>query len=198
MASALETLCGQAYGANQYRKVGIQTSTAIFCLSLVCILLSIILIYMGKILIFMGQDPLISQEAGKFAIWLIPALFAYGTLQPLVKYFQTQSLIIPLLVSACASICCHVPLCWLLVFKSGLGHLGAALSIGISYWLNVILLVLYMKCSPDCENTRISISLELFQGLREFLRFAIPSAVMVWYCLFISSFLWLSVFEKYY
>ncbi|XP_024021593.1 protein DETOXIFICATION 14-like isoform X2 [Morus notabilis] len=179
MASALETLCGQAYGANQYRKVGIQTSTAIFCLSLACILLSIILIYTEKILIFMGQDPLISQEAGKFAIWLIPALFAYGTLQPLVKYFQTQSLIIPLLVSACASICCHVPLCWLLVFKSGLGHLGAALSIGISYWLNVILLVLYMKCSPDCENTRISISLELFQGLREFLRFAIPSAVMV-------------------
>lgn len=127
----------------------------------------------------MGQDPQISKEAGKFAIWLIPALFAYGTLQPLVKYFQTQSMIFPLLVSACTSLCCHVPLCWFLVFKTGLEHLGAALSIGISYWLNVILLVLYMKFSPACESTRIPISSELFQGLREFFRFAIPSAVMI-------------------
>ncbi|GMN38679.1 hypothetical protein TIFTF001_007917 [Ficus carica] len=179
MASALDILCGQAFGAKQYRKLGIQTGTAILCLGLVCIPLSLILLYMGKILVFMGQDPIISQEAGKFGTWLIPALFGYGTLQPLTKYFQTQSLIIPLLVSSCTSFCCHVPLCWALVFKSRLGHLGAALAIGISYWLNVILLVLHMTYSPACESTRIRISLDLFRGWGEFLRFAIPSAVMI-------------------
>ena len=30
MVSALETLCGQAYGAKQYQKIGVQTYTAIF------------------------------------------------------------------------------------------------------------------------------------------------------------------------
>ncbi|XAR72293.1 hypothetical protein NMG60_11018883 [Bertholletia excelsa] len=35
MASALETLCGQAYGAQQYQKLGTQTYTAIFSL-LIC------------------------------------------------------------------------------------------------------------------------------------------------------------------
>ncbi|PON71057.1 Multi antimicrobial extrusion protein [Trema orientale] len=179
MASALETLSGQAYGAQQYQKLGIQTNTAVFSLILVCLPLSLMWTYMGKILIFMGQDPLISREAGKFMLWFIPALFAYATLQPLVRYFQTQSLIIPLMVSSCVSICCHIPLCWALVFKSGLENLGGALSIGISYWLNVIFLVLYMKCSPTCESTRVSISSELFQGLGEFLRFAIPSAIMI-------------------
>ncbi|KAF3431962.1 hypothetical protein FNV43_RR26698 [Rhamnella rubrinervis] len=34
MSSALETLCGQAYGAQQYQQLGIQTNTAIFSLLL--------------------------------------------------------------------------------------------------------------------------------------------------------------------
>lgn len=180
MASALETICGQAYGAQQYQKLGLHTYTAIFCLFLVCLPLSLIWIYMGKLLAFIGQDPLISHEAGKFTKWLIPALFAYATLQPLIRYFQTQSLIIPMLISSCATLCCHIPLCWVLVFKSGLENLGGALAISISYWLNAIILGLYIKYSPSCENTRAPLSMEIFQGIREFFRFAIPSAVMTW------------------
>lgn len=180
MASALETLCGQAYGAQQYRKLGVQTYTAIFSLVLVCVPVSLIWIYMGKLLILIGQDPLISRAAGKFIIWLVPALFAYATLQPLVRYFLAQSLILPMLISSCATLCFHIPLCWALVFKSSLGNHGAALAISLSNWLNVILLALYMKYSPACAKTRVPISMEIFQGIGEFFRFAIPSAVMIW------------------
>ncbi|KAB1205628.1 MATE efflux family protein 8 [Morella rubra] len=179
MSSALETICGQAYGAQQYRKVGNQTYTAIFSLFLVCLPLSLLWIYMGEILVFIGQDPIISHEAGKFIIWLIPALFAYATLQVLVRYFQTQSLIVPMLVSSSVTLCFHIPLCWLLVFKSSLNHLGGALAIGMSYWLNVILLGLYMKYTGACAKTRVPISTEMFQGIGEFFRVAIPSAVMI-------------------
>lgn len=90
MASALETLCGQAYGAQQYQKLGTQTFTAIFCLIIVSIPLSILWIFLGKILIFIGQDPLISQEAGKFSKYFLPALFGYAILQPIFKYFQPK------------------------------------------------------------------------------------------------------------
>ncbi|GMY07328.1 protein DETOXIFICATION 12-like [Fagus crenata] len=179
MASALETLCGQAYGARQYKKIGTQTYTAIFSLILVCLPLSLIWIYMGNLLSFIGQDPIISHEAGKFTMWLVPALFAYAVLQPLVRYFQTQSLVKPMLISSCAILCIHIPLCWVLVFKSGLEKLGAAVAISISYWLNVILLGLYMKYSSACQKTLVPISMELFQGIGEFFRFAIPSAVMI-------------------
>ncbi|XP_042984910.1 protein DETOXIFICATION 12-like isoform X1 [Carya illinoinensis] len=179
MASALETLCGQAYGAKQYRKLGVQTYSAIFSMILVCIPVSLIWINIGKLLILIGQDPLISHEAGKFTVWLVPALFGYATLQPLVRYFQTQSLVMPMLICSCVTLSFHIPLCWALVFKSGLGNLGAASAISISYWLNVILLGLYMKYSPACAKTRIPISMELFQGIGEFFHFAIPSAVMI-------------------
>ncbi|XP_039017905.1 protein DETOXIFICATION 12-like [Hibiscus syriacus] len=179
MACALETLCGQAYGAQQYRKVGIHTYTAIFCLILVCIPLSLLWLYMGRLLIFIGQDPLISHEAGKFVRWLIPALFAYAAFQPLVRYFQTQSLIIPLLICSCIGLLVHIPLCWALVFKFGLDTIGGALAISISSWLNVIFLALYMWHSPTCTKTRVPITMELFQGITEFFRFAIPSAIMI-------------------
>ncbi|XP_039034943.1 protein DETOXIFICATION 11-like [Hibiscus syriacus] len=152
MACALETLCGQAYGAQQYRKVGIHTYTAIFCLILVCIPLSPLWLYMGRLLIFSGQDPLISHEASKFVRWLIPALFAYAAFQPLVRYFQTQSLITPLLICFCISLLVHIPLCWALVFKFGLDTIGGALAISISSWLNVIFLALYMWHSPTSLN----------------------------------------------
>ena len=173
MASALETLCGQAYGAKQYSKLGTQTYTAMFSLFLVCLPISFIWIYMGKLLTFIGQDALISLEAGKFTMWLVPALFAYATLQPLIRYFQTQSLVMPMLLSSCVALCFHIPLCWVLVFKTGLGNLAVALAISIAYWLNAIFLGLYMKYSSSCEKTHVPVSMEVFQGMGEFFRFAI-------------------------
>ncbi|KAK7280398.1 hypothetical protein RJT34_25462 [Clitoria ternatea] len=179
MASGLETICGQAYGAHQYHKVGMQTYTAIFSMILVCVPLSILWINMEKILVFIGQDPLISHEAGKFIMGLVPALFAYAILQPLVRYFQIQSLLLPMLAISCAILCLHIPLCWALVFKTELKNVGGALAICISLWLDVILLGLYMRYSSACEKTRAPISMELFKGIWEFFRFAIPSAVMI-------------------
>ncbi|XP_031265318.1 protein DETOXIFICATION 14-like [Pistacia vera] len=179
MSTALETLNGQAYGAQQHQKLGTQTYTALFCLILVCFPVSLMWVFMEKILVFMGQDALISQEAGRFTIWLIPALFGYASLQSLVRLFQAQSLTFPLLVCSCVTLVFHLILCWVLVFKSGFGNLGAALAIGLSYWLNVLLLVLYFSYSSSCETTRVAVSMELFQGVGQFFGLAIPSAFMI-------------------
>nr|GMC67851.1 protein DETOXIFICATION 14-like [Ipomoea batatas] len=95
-----------------------------------------------------GQDPLISVEAKKYSTWLISALFPYAILQPLVRYLQAQSLILPMLLSSVASLCFHVPVCWAFVFKLNLGSSGAALAIALSYLLNVVLLGVYVCYSP--------------------------------------------------
>ncbi|KAE9611745.1 putative multi antimicrobial extrusion protein [Lupinus albus] len=186
MASGLETICGQAYGAKQFKRFGIQTYTAIFSLMLVSFALSLIWINMENILLFVGQDPLIAHEAGKFVMWLIPSLFAYAVMHPLIRYFQMQSLFLPLFLSSCFTICIHIPLCWALVFKSGLNSVGGALAIDISNWSNAIFLGIYMKYSSECAKTRTPISSELFQGIGEFFRYAIPSAVMI--CLEVWSY----------
>ncbi|XP_038891790.1 protein DETOXIFICATION 12-like isoform X2 [Benincasa hispida] len=158
--------------------VSLAAVTGFSVIVIVCLPITLLWINMGKLLVLIGQDPLISREAGNFMIWLIPGLIAYAFLQPLMKYFQMQVFVIPMLIFSWVTFCLHIPLCWVLVFKAGLKNLGGALAMSISYWLNVIFLALYMNFSPKCAKTRGVISMELFKGIRVFLHFAIPSAVM--------------------
>ncbi|XP_017980900.1 PREDICTED: protein DETOXIFICATION 14 [Theobroma cacao] len=180
MSGALETLCGQAYGAEQYQSLGTYTYCAIINLVLVCFPISVLWVFTDKILILVGQDHSISHVAHRYALFLIPALFGYAILQAMVRYFQTQSLILPMLFTSLVALCFHVPFCWTLVFKLGLGTIGAAISIALSTWLNVILLGFYMKYSSKCDKTRSALSIkDVIKSSRVFFRFAVPSAAMV-------------------
>lgn len=181
MSTAMETLCGQAFGAKQYHKLGIQLHTVLFCLFLVCLPVSLLWLNMERLLLFIGQDPAISSEAGKYAAWLIPALFGYAALQPLIRFFLVQSLITHMLISSFVTFCFHIVICWLLVLNSELKNIGGALAIALSYWLNVLMLSSYMFYSSKCSKTRMPLSRELFRGIGEFFRLAIPSAFMIWY-----------------
>ncbi|KAL5745080.1 hypothetical protein ACOSP7_026226 [Xanthoceras sorbifolium] len=187
LASALETLCGQAYGAEEYQKLGSYTYSAMIFLLPICIPISILWIFMDKLLVLVGQDPQIADVACKYSIWLVPALLAYAILRSLIHYLQSQSLILPMFLSSCATLCFHVPTCYVLIYIVDLGNTGAALSIVLSYWFNVIVLVLYMRYSSSCEKTRTLFVNDInFSCVKEFFRFALPSAVMV--CLEWGSF----------
>lgn len=179
MSSGLETLCGQAFGAKQYKKLAVQTYSAIFSLLLLCIPIAVIWLYIGHFLAFIGQDPEISLRAGKYTAWMIPGLFAYAIAMPLIKFLQSQSITFPLVLTSFLTLCFHIPLCWILVFHSRLGYLGAALSISLSYWFNVFFLVIYIKYSKECELTCAPFSVDVFKGIHEFMRIALPSAFMI-------------------
>ncbi|KAJ7535560.1 hypothetical protein O6H91_12G038800 [Diphasiastrum complanatum] len=186
MASALETLCGQAYGAKQYRMLGIFLQRAILVLYLTSLPIAVLWWNMGNLLKAVGQDPEISVAAGEYARWLIPTIFAYASLQPLLKFLQTQSVVLPMAVISLTTLPFHILLCWLVIFKLGMGFRGAALSLGISNWLTVALLAAYVKFSPRCKKTWTSFSREAYNDLGSFFKLAIPSAVML--CLEIWSF----------
>ena len=181
MAGALETLCGQAFGAEQFEKLGTYTYCAIVNMIVVCFPIAVLWVFTDKILILVGQDPSISHVAHKYALFLIPSLFPFAILQALSRYYLTQSLILPMMFSSLAAFCFHIPFCWVLVFKVGLGITGAAISITSALWLNVIWLGLYMKFSSNCSKTRSSFSTkDVVKSSRMFFRFAVPSAAMVW------------------
>ncbi|WJX25604.1 Protein DETOXIFICATION 16 [Trifolium repens] len=188
MASALDTLCGQSYGAKQYRMLGIHMQRAMFILMITAIPLAIIWANTSSILIFLGQDPEISTEAGNYATLMVPCLFAYGLLQCLNRFLQTQNIVFPMMFSSAVTTLLHLPLCWIMVYKSGLGSRGAAIANSISNWVNVAILSLYVKFSPSCKKTWNGFSKEALalNNVPIFLKLAIPSAVMV--CLEMWSF----------
>ncbi|KAJ8430608.1 hypothetical protein Cgig2_021570 [Carnegiea gigantea] len=186
MASALDTFCGQAYGAKQYHMLGIHMQRAMLILVLVSIPLAVIWANTEPILVIFGQDHRIAAEAGKYALVMIPSLFAYGLLHSIVRFLQTQNIVFPMMLSTAVTSLLHLPLCWVLVFKSGLGIRGAALANNISYWMNVVLLALYVKFSSSCLKTWTGFSSEALHNIPAFLKLSIPSALMV--CLEMWSF----------
>ncbi|CAL5362625.1 unnamed protein product [Camellia sinensis] len=179
MASALDTLCGQSYGAEQYHMLGIHMQRAMLILSLVSIPLAIIWANTRAILVAFGQDHDISEEAQIYARFMIPSIFAYALLQCLVKFLQTQNIVFPMMISSGITTLIHLLVCWALVFKTDLGLRGAALANSISYWTNVVLLALYVKFSSSCAKTWTGLSKEALHDILNFLGLAIPSAVMV-------------------
>ncbi|XP_009776774.1 protein DETOXIFICATION 3-like [Nicotiana tabacum] len=179
LVGGMETLCGQAYGAQQYHKLSTYTYTAIISLFLVCIPICVLWCFMDKLLILTGQDHSISVEARKYSLWVIPAIFGGAISKPLTRYLQAQSLIFPMLLSSFAVLCLHLPISWAFIFKLELGNIGAAIAFSISSWLYVLFLASYVKLSSSCEKTRAPFSMEAFLGIRQFFRLAIPSAVMV-------------------
>lgn len=180
MGSALDTLCGQAYGAKQYHMLGIHMQRAMLVLLLVSIPLVLIWVYTSQILMAVGQNPEISIEAGVYACWLIPGLFAYGLLQCFVRFLQNQNIVFPVFITSGITTLFHLFTCWILVYKSGLGSKGAALATSISYWINVILLAVYIIFSRACKTTWNGVSKEALHHIIHFLELAVPSAFMTW------------------
>ncbi|KAF3522017.1 hypothetical protein F2Q69_00050899 [Brassica cretica] len=93
-SGALETLCGQAFGAEQYRKIGSYTYSSMICLVLICFPISLLWVYMDKLLELFHQDPLISDgdnQPGKSWVrsrWEVVAL--EGPSGPIRTRLQTR------------------------------------------------------------------------------------------------------------
>jgi multidrug resistance protein, MATE family len=180
MASALDTLCGQAFGARQHHLLGVYKQRAMVVLGLACVPIAVVWACAGRILLLLGQDPQIAAEAGAYARWLVPSLAAYVPLQCHVRFLQTQSVVLPVAASCGATALCHVLVCWALVYKAGMGSKGAALSNGVSYAVNLVVLALYVRLSGACRETWKGFSREAFKDLWRFAELAWPSAMMIW------------------
>lgn len=142
MASALDTLCDQAFGAKQYHLLGLYLQRAILVNYLVCIPISLIWWNMDFLLVSLGQNPEIANLAGLCSRNLIPTAFAVATVQPLLKFLQAQSVVRPMALSSAVALLLHIPLCWLLIFHLHIGLRGAAIATSASSWLNVAFLAL--------------------------------------------------------
>jgi MATE family multidrug resistance protein len=181
MGSAVETLCGQAYGAQKYEMLGVYLQRSTVLLTLVGVLLSIIYIFSKPILIFLGQSPEIASAAAVFVYGLIPQIFAYAVNFPIQKFLQAQSIVTPSAYISTATLAIRLLLTWVRVYKIRLG----LLVLSFSWWIIVAAQFVYIVKSERCKNTWRGFSIQAFSGLGGFFRLSVASAVMLcletWY-----------------
>jgi MATE family multidrug resistance protein len=185
MGSAVETLCGQAYGANSYEILGIYLQRSIILLMLTALPLMVIYIFSKPILILLGEPVNIASAAAVFVRGLIPQIFAYAANFPIQKFLQSQSIIAPSAYISVGALVVHLFLTWLAVFKWDWGLLGAGLVLSLSWWIIVVAQFAYILMGKTCRNTWKGFSLQAFNGLWRFFKLSAASAVMLcletWY-----------------
>ncbi|VAH69586.1 unnamed protein product [Triticum turgidum subsp. durum] len=94
MGSAVETLCGQAYGAHKYDMLGIYLQRSVILLGLTGIPLAVMYAFSEPLLLLMGQSPEIARAASIFVYGLIPQIFAYAVNFPIQKFLLGASLVL--------------------------------------------------------------------------------------------------------
>nr|KJB81977.1 hypothetical protein B456_013G170200 [Gossypium raimondii] len=98
LSGALETLCGQGFGAKTYNMLGIYLQASCIISFLFSIIISILWFFTEPILIFFHQQPDIAKKADAYLKYQIPAVFAFGLIQNVLRFLQTQSIVMPLVL----------------------------------------------------------------------------------------------------
>lgn len=185
MGSAVETLCGQAFGAQKYGMLGVYMQRSTILLSLAGVVLTVIYVFSEPMLIFLGESPRIASAAALFVYGLIPQIFAYAANFPIQKFLQAQSIVAPSAYISAATLVVHLGMSWVAVYEIGLGLLGASLVLSLSWWIMVIGQYVYIVKSERCRRTWQGFTWEAFSGLYGFFKLSAASAVMLcletWY-----------------
>ncbi|KAK8519948.1 hypothetical protein V6N13_031577 [Hibiscus sabdariffa] len=181
LSGALETLCGQGFGAKMYNMLGIYLQASCVISFFFSIIISVMWVFTESILVFLRQDPEISRMAALYMKYLIPGLFAYGFLQNLLRFLQTQGIVIPLVAFSIVPLGIHFGIVYSLVNKTSLGFKGAAMAASISIWISFLSLAMYVVFANRFKNTWKGWSFESFHYIIRNSKLALPSAAM--FCL---------------
>lgn len=179
MGSALETLCGQAVGAGQFDMLGIYMQRSWIISGVTAISLTPIYVFTSPILKALRQDKEISNLAGKFAVWVIPQLYAYALNFPIQKFLQSQSKVWVMTFISIVSLGLHVLLNWVLVIKLNQGLLGAAIAGNISWWVLIVAQLGYVVTGYFPDSWK-GFSWSAFKSLSSFVKLSLASAIMLW------------------
>ncbi|KAL6494007.1 Protein DETOXIFICATION 34 [Orobanche gracilis] len=183
MASALETLCGQAFGAGELKMLGIYMQRSWIILTAACFCMLPLYTCSKPVLKLLGQRHDIADMAGKFSLYIIPQMFSLAVNFPTQKFLQAQSKVAILAWVGFVALVLHILVLFLFVevFKWGLA--GAAVAYDISAWGIALAQVVYIV--GWCDDSWSGLSWLAFKEIRAFLKLSIASAVMlcleIWY-----------------
>ncbi|KAK7324564.1 hypothetical protein VNO77_28230 [Canavalia gladiata] len=179
LSGALETLCGQGFGAKEYQMLGIYLQASCIISLIFSVIISIIWFYTEPILVLLHQSHDIARTAALYMKFLVPGLFAYSMMQNMLRFLQTQSVVMPLVVLSALPMLLHIGIAYALVQWSSLSFKGAPIAASVSLWISMLLLGLYVMYAKKFKHTWQGFSMHSFHHVFTNLKLALPSAAMV-------------------
>lgn len=134
IATALDTLCPQAFGAKNYHLVGIYLQKCTALIFVVMFPILIVWLFFGHSLIkLVVPDPETAKFAAVYLQYITPGIPAYIVFECGKRFLQAQGVYhistYVLLVAAPSNLIMN------LVFVAKFGYLGAPIAVSINYWI---------------------------------------------------------------
>lgn len=147
MATCLDTLCAQAYGAKRYDLVGIYFQKCTCMILAVYIPMAFIWCFSSHLFALIVPDRKLAILAEKFLRGMALGAPGYILFETGKRFLQSQGIYVAgqycLFIVAPINLLLNYLLVWNKHF--GIGLFGAPLSTSISYWLMSLLLLFYVK-----------------------------------------------------
>ncbi|KAG6004142.1 hypothetical protein E4U21_001359 [Claviceps maximensis] len=178
LATSLDTLCAQAYGSGHKHLVGLQCQRMACFLLCLALPVAVLWLFAESILVYVVPDPETARLAAlylKIMIFSIPGIILFEVGK---RFTQAQGLFrattYVLIIAAPVNIFVN----WLLVWRIGLGFVGAPIAVAITETLLPILLFLYVVF-VDGKQCWGGFSRRALSNWWVMIRLALPGMIMV-------------------
>ncbi|KAI1101046.1 MATE efflux family protein [Jackrogersella minutella] len=155
MATALDTLCAQAYGSGNHHGVGLHVQKMLLLMALAIIPIGAVWVCSPWILSLFVRQHHLAVMAGSFLRVSLIGLPGYASFEAGKRFLQAQGDFKAALFTILICTPINALLSWLFVFRLGMGLDGAALGVALTNNLRPVLLLLYImlpagKWSRQC------------------------------------------------
>lgn len=182
--TAIDTFLAQAHGAKELKAYGMWAGSGLAIVMIVTVFVSGLLALCGPAMKLFGQDDALADAAGQFSYRLIPGLFPYYAFKVLVKYLQSQRIVMPGVWLGLWANGVNILFNWSLIYALGMGLNGAPWATTITRFLEFIGIVCYIywnRHSEKIESTWPTISRQVWnlKTLGPFCKLAFSGALSI-------------------
>ncbi|KAM0323493.1 hypothetical protein ACHAQA_008773 [Verticillium albo-atrum] len=178
LATSLDTLCAQAYGSGHRHLVGLQLQRMTFFLLLSFIPVAVLWHFSDAVLALMIPEPESARLVGQYLRILIFGGPAFICFEGGKRFVQAQGLFQATTWVLVAAAPINVVINYILVWRMGLGFIGAPIAVAITQNLLPLFLFLYVRYI-DGSQCWGGFSRRAFSNWGAMLWLALPGMVMI-------------------
>ncbi|CAC5377768.1 TC.MATE [Mytilus coruscus] len=190
LSTAFDTLLSQTFGSHNKQQICLILQKGILIILLACIPISAVFVNTEYLLILVGQNREVAKLSGQYVTIIIAGFPGCAITFALMRYLQCQNIVIPGVLLQFIANVFNVVYHLILVTGLGLGVRGAAIAVVCTYWTEVVLYLMFIRCSKICKEKWTGFSKEAFLEWNTFLNLAIPGIFMIsveWWSFEIST-----------
>jgi len=178
MATALDTLCSQAWGSSDKMLLGIILQRGLAIEFILSMIVSVIWYFSGDFLSLFKFDPEIIELSSLYVRIFIFGLYPFLVYEVLKKYMQAQGIVYPQMIVAIIGNLWNIFANWLFVFGLNWGYVGAPIARVTTHLFLMLLLLAYSLITKKYKETWGGWSREGLKKWGEFLKLGVPGMAM--------------------